>query len=158
MSQGGEVRRRINPAILVRVLSEVVVDAQSGCWVIPGREDKYSRIHAKAEGLAEQAHRYIYETFVGPIGPGLVLDHVCGKRGCINPFHLEPVTTQTNTRRGRSGLRGAAKTHCVRGHPLSGENLHLSFSEGRGVMRCCKACTAERSRRRRAIGRGGGRV
>ena len=147
MSKAGQVRRRINPVIVVRLLSQVVVDPQSGCWLIPGREDKYRRIHAKAEGLAQQAHRYVYETFVGLIAPGLVLDHVCGKRGCLNPFHLEPVTAQMNTRRGRSGLKGVAKTHCVHGHPLSGENLNLSFSEGRGVTRRCKACAKERTKR-----------
>lgn len=35
------------------------------------------------------------------------------------------------------------KTHCVRGHPLSGDNLYLSMSRGR-PMRQCRQCRVVR--------------
>jgi hypothetical protein len=37
----------------------------------------------------------------------------------------------------------SAKTHCKRGHPLSGENLYLQPGTG---LRCCKQCTRDRQR------------
>src|SRR5690242_12805235 len=39
------------------------------------------------------AHRWYYEQHVGPIRPGYSLDHLCRNRRCVNPEHLEPVTT-----------------------------------------------------------------
>jgi hypothetical protein len=46
-------------------------------------------------------HRFAYELLVGPIPAGLVLDHLCRNRLCVNPNHLEPVTNSENPRRGR---------------------------------------------------------
>lgn len=33
--------------------------------------------------------------------PGLVLDHLCRNRACINPYHLEEVTNSENLHRGK---------------------------------------------------------
>lgn len=47
-----------------------------------------------------RAHRVTYEVAKGPIPSGLVLDHLCRVKQCVNPSHLEPVTNATNQRRG----------------------------------------------------------
>ncbi|MGH2838441.1 MAG: HNH endonuclease [Thermoleophilaceae bacterium] len=47
------------------------------------------------------AHRFFWEQAKGPVPDGLVLDHLCGNRACVNPEHLEVVTRGVNTRRGR---------------------------------------------------------
>ena len=44
-----------------------------------------------------RAHRVAYQLMVEPIPVGLVLDHLCRNPGCVNPDHLEPVTTRENT-------------------------------------------------------------
>lgn len=75
------------------------VDA-NGCWIWNGAISRYgygvfNPCHAKVE----RAHRRVYQELVGPIPEGLVLDHLCRVKACVNPAHLEPVTTQENTRR-----------------------------------------------------------
>lgn len=44
---------------------------------------------------------------IGSVPEGLVLDHTCLNRGCVNPDHLEPVTWIENSVRGTSGYEHA---------------------------------------------------
>lgn len=91
-------------------------------------------------GKNVSAHRYSYELAFGPIPDGLVLDHLCGNKRCVNPFHLEAVTHRENTLRFDGvASKHAEKTHCPKGHPYSGDNLY----EWRG-SRFCRECRRER--------------
>lgn len=54
------------------------------------------------------AHRWAYEQQVGPVPDGLVLDHLCRVRHCVNVAHLEAVTQRTNVHRGLRVIRSAA--------------------------------------------------
>ncbi len=53
------------------------------------------------------AHRYAYETMVGPIPEGLQIDHICQVQRCVNPAHLEPVTPKVNMQRMHAAKNGA---------------------------------------------------
>lgn len=116
------------------------------CWEWQGAlEDGYGVL--RRNGLAPRAHRFAYELLVGPIPDGLTLDHLCENTRCVNPAHLEPVMNGVNNLRGNSPWAlNAKKTHCVNGHPLSGENLRLVS----GGARACKTCVRENTRRWRA--------
>lgn len=65
----------------------------------------------------KMAHRVIYEGLYGKIKDGLVIDHLCRNKLCINPNHLEAVTNKENVLRG-VGITAinARKTVCQRGH------------------------------------------
>lgn len=120
---------------------------EDGCWVWTGI--KHRTGHGVVPGLG-QAHRLAYELVVGAIPEGKHLDHVCRRRGCVNPSHLEPVTAYENLLRGESpSAQNARKTHCPRGHAYAGENLGLRAGENGRRKRYCKACKRERERGRR---------
>jgi hypothetical protein len=42
----------------------------------------------------------MYEIHIGKIPDSLCIDHLCRRRDCCNPAHLEAVTRATNNRRG----------------------------------------------------------
>ena len=77
-----------------------------GCWIYRGplTHDGYARCTVLGERV--YAHRAAYEFAVGPIPQGLDIDHLCRRRNCVHPLHLEPVTRKENLERGhgRPGL------------------------------------------------------
>ena len=94
------------------------------------------------------AHRFSYEAFIGKIPKGLTIDHLCRNTLCVNPKHLEAVTLKENILRGNGACaRNARKTHCPKGHPLSGKNL---LNRRRG-FRECYGCDKIRWTRRNAL-------
>ena len=123
------------PFTIQRVLDRVMPVTESGCWIWTG----YCAQHGYAQigkGIKKfYIHRIVYEHFKGPIPPGLVIDHLCRVKCCLNPYHLEAVTSVVNILRGSPN---ANKTHCKRGHPLSGDNL-LTVST-RKNYRWCRTC------------------
>ena len=45
------------------------------------------------------AHRVVYEATHGPVPEGMVIDHLCSVRRCVEPTHLEAVTHSVNVKR-----------------------------------------------------------
>ena len=96
-----------NKSLKRLIFDRVELDSNC-CWVWLGVVDKngYAKLHAKVDGTAKQmfAHRLSFCLFSGVIPEGLVLDHLCRNRRCVNPTHLEPVTYKENCRRGKKGI------------------------------------------------------
>lgn len=108
-----------------------------GCWLWTGAiSNGYGEIRRSGKRKKVLAHRWAYESLVGPVPNGLCLDHLCRVRNCVNPSHLEAVTLGENTLRG-VGLSAINrnKTHCSKGHPFSKDNTRMYKSD-----RVCIAC------------------
>ena len=143
--------RRITPP-LIRVVTKIDFDTTSGCWQWLGAVDSvgYSSFRlTKTPPVTKRAHRWLYELIVGPIPAGLVLDHLCRNKLCVNPDHLEPVTNAENLRRYPGYPHNRRRTHCPQGHPYSGWNLIIE-QRPQGFGRHCRECKYADTRRRRA--------
>ena len=117
------------------------VDRSGRCWLWTGAlTNGYGNFYNGT--CAMGAHRFAYELLVGPIPPGLHLDHLCRVPACVNPAHLEPVTCGENIRRGAAGV---LKTHCPAGHPYDEANTRIV----KGGHRQCRTCDRDRSREAR---------
>jgi hypothetical protein len=127
-----------------KVMSRVDKRA-GGCWLYAGAlaADGYARVKDAGSDLALLVHRVTYEQLVGPIPEGLVLDHLCRVRHCVNPEHLEPVTHMENLRRGVKARLGE-RTHCSEGHEFTPENTTLQRRNrkdgGTSFTPICRTC------------------
>lgn len=119
---------------------EKVSVRDDGCWAWTAGTagEGYGYFYAGSVGPDEHgrvyAHRWSYEHHVGPIPTGLVIDHLCRNRACVNPEHLEPVVQQVNVDRGAGNGK---QTHCPAGHEYAGDNLYIT-PRGHRQCRECK--------------------
>lgn len=133
-----------------------------GCWhwerAIGNKG--YGLISWKHEGakVTMVAHRAYYLAFRGAIPNGHDIDHLCRKRSCVNPEHLEAVTHLENARRGSRTMASGVyvptplKTHCKYGHEFSPENTRISKTGARQCLACGRRNRREYKAKLRAAG------
>ena len=154
MARGVYQRKPIEASVVeeaakARFWAHVHMGGPNECWLWTGVTSKGYGLMG-AGGRKYRVHRFAYELLVGPIPDGLVLDHLCRVRNCVNPAHLEPVTDLENILRGER----ASKTHCIHGHEFTPENT----SRNAAGHRDCLTCKRGRNARHRARRREGTRV
>lgn len=129
--------------VLDRFMSHVEKH-ESGCWLWTGFKSKrgYGQFTTCFNGIEKiwLAHRFSLFVHGTELNKNLQVDHLCKKTSCVNPDHLEQVTSQENIKRS-NGLQAinARKTHCIRGHEFNKENTYI-YPRGKTKSRDCKTC------------------
>lgn len=101
-------------SVLDRFNAKVNKDAQGGCWLWTAFIAPSGYGHLRIGERNALAHRVAYELFIGPIPPGMQIDHRCGCRICVNPDHLRVATHAENMRNQKtpkdntSGFKGVS--------------------------------------------------
>ena len=122
-------------------------DRTTGCLIWAGRalEGVRDRLVGRPGGAG---HVAAYRESGRPIVAGQVVDHVCRRRDCVEPRHLQAVSRSVNEMRKAWCYRQRLET-CPMGHRLS---TPLVTSEG---ARLCRICIAILLREDAAGGREG---
>lgn len=121
-----------------RFYSKIKINKQTGCWEWLGGTFTNGYGVFKAKRKTWRAHRYSYTISKGKIPENKILHHKCENKLCVNPKHLEPITILEHPK--ISTNHNTNKTHCIRGHLLSGKNLYITPSSGKRV---CSKCSSE---------------
>lgn len=125
-----------------------VPEPNSGCYLWLGAlsTDGYAQI--SHNGRNRNAHIIAYELAKGPVPDGLQIDHLCRIRCCVNPDHLEAVTSQINNIRGLAPMavreRNAQNYSptCPYGHT----DIVRSVRKDGRLQKECRTCRNERRR------------
>ena len=113
----------------------------TGCWLWVGTLNKGGYGWVRAFGRRMNlAHRVTYTIHRGAIPAGLMLDHLCRVRSCVNPDHLRTVTPKENVY--AIGSLAIAKANAEKSHcPQCGGGFSVVPRGGGKVQRRCKPCS-----------------
>lgn len=129
-------------------LASIRVDERYGCWRWTGSKthNGYGRVNEGNSSVV--AHKAVYELLHGPVPEGRAIDHGCRRRDCVNPAHLEPVSTSVNLRRRR--LAGRVRELCKAGH-----NMFVNGQVTPEGGETCRVCSGVSTQPRGRISAGG---
>jgi hypothetical protein len=128
-----------------------IVGTACWLWTASIQAKGYGQIHVRRDDAGRQiirrAHTVAWVLVRGEFAADLEIDHLCRVRHCVNPDHLEAVTTKVNSLRG-VGLAAlhAQRTACPKGHPYDEANTIWHKKTGGRVSRDCRICTNARRR------------
>jgi hypothetical protein len=103
----------ISTLIPEHIQVRIIIQKESGCmlWIGGLYPKGYAKTTVKMGQNPVSVHKLMYERFIKKVDSGKELDHLCRVRNCVNPTHLEEVTSAENTRRGLLTLLSITQVH-----------------------------------------------
>lgn len=108
------------------------VNKTENCWLWQGSTNGvYGKLQIRPRIWL--AHRLSYAIAYGNIPKGLVIDHICNKPLCVNPFHLQAITQRKNVLRSSNVIaQQVLRTRCPKGHEYD------YFYKNKRMCRTCR--------------------
>lgn len=133
----------------VNMLERNTIRKTPTCWHWLGAVSKNGYSKSFMDYKTTTGHRVFYTYYKGVVPEGLQIDHLCRNKLCVNPEHLEAVTSRENIIRGTGfAAKNSKKKKCLRRHLLSGDNLYIT-PDGRRQCKKCRYKSAKLSHQRR---------
>lgn len=110
----------------------------TACWLWHGHINNagYGMGWDRIQRRSRPAHCLAFElAFNKRIPPKIQIDHLCKVRSCVNPLHLEAVTSFVNNHRSDAYIWN---TECLRGHKFTKENTYIRLDKGTQECRACR--------------------
>ena len=124
------------------------VEKTDTCWLWTGAKNGDGYGSFWFDGGSQLVHRLSWQNEVNDIPKGLIIDHLCRNRACVNVEHMELVTIQDNNQRGKLGDLRPVQKYCKRGHERTLDNLYFGKSRSGKITSACKRCNLDNSKRR----------
>ena len=109
------MRDLLSPAQLAGFWTSATPEGDCLVWSKSKRSNGYGQLKVGGKnGRNVTAHRLAYELSVGAVPEGMLIDHICRNRACINPLHLRLATQKQNAENRdnhpptTSGVRGVS--------------------------------------------------
>lgn len=115
-----------------RLWSKINITNSCWNWTASTDKDGYGQFRKKKDGrwTMAKSHRVVYESIIGKIDQGMVLDHICENKKCVNPLHMQKTNHGDHMRRHANN-----RTNCRRGHEKTTENTY-TWNENKYCLKC----------------------
>lgn len=121
------------------------------CWIWMGSNNGVGYGEIRINNKKVYAHRWSVENLSDrKIPDGMQIDHLCRNPSCVNPDHLEIVTSAMNVRRGLVAGKHPErmKEYCSNGHLYSKYEYQRPDGKGRNCAECVRNRAREYARRK----------
>jgi hypothetical protein len=110
------------------------MNMESDC-IVPNKPiQKNGYTYTEYNGKTRGTHRVEWIKANGEIPEGLVVDHLCRNRACINLKHLRLITQRENIMAGLHSIDN--RNHCNKGHLFIKENIMVRKNGRRECAEC----------------------